>query len=919
MTSFIFNVLNSLKDKGYDLSSLTFILPSKRAGVFLKQELASLLKKTSFSPEILSIEEFVQELSELKKESNSDLLFHLYTAYLSITGEKDIEPFESFIKWGQILLQDFNEIDRYLVSQDKLFSYLNAIQELNHWSKIEDQTQMVGNYLKFWNTLPMLYSAYRELLIDKNIGYQGLIYRESIENLENYIQNSFRKKHIFLGFNALNRAEETIIQELLENNLAKIFWDIDIAFMDNPIHDAGLFLRHYKSKWPFYKNNPFQWVDNHYSGQKTVFTYGIPKNTGQTKHIGSLLKSMMKQNQSLQNTVVVLADESLLIPVLNSIPEEIKDINITMGFPLNKTPLFTLFESLLKLHSKVSNKFYYKDVINLLSYSFIRQLYFKDSDQAGRIIKTIENENLVYLSFEKLNDLSTDNFKNITEILFSNWENNPGKAIENCRRLVFMIKEVLSKEKKTHLIDLEHLYSFHGIFNELESLNETYKYINDIKTLLVFLKELVSNETIDFQGEPLQGLQIMGVLETRVLDFKNIILASVNEGFLPSGKSNNSFIPHDVKIEYGLPTYKEKDAIYAYHFYHLLQRSENIHLLYNTEVNSLNGGEKSRFIYQLEVEGIHGINQNLVLPKIPTPYRELKTVKKTEALMEQLRNLAVKGLSPSSLTTYIRDPIDFYYQKILGIKEYEEVEETIANNTLGTIVHNTLEEFYKPLVKSILAIQDIEDLMPKIDKTVERHFKNEYKSGNTHQGKNLIIFEVAKRYVYNFLKKELQEIKDGHSIEILGIEQSAEGNLDIPGLGFPIKINGKVDRIDRFDDTIRIIDYKTGKVEPNHVQLVNWEDITTDYTRYSKSFQVLMYAFMLFNDGKIKLPVEAGIVSFKNLSKGFMPFSKKDKEGTGAKKETLIYEETLNDFQKELISLLLEIYNDTINFTEKEL
>ena len=916
MRSFLLTVLESLKDNGEDLTSLTYILPSKRAGAFLKKELATLLKKTTFVPEILAIETFTEELSQLKKQSNSDLLFSLYKAYLTVTDEKNVEPFDSFVKWGQILLQDFNEIDRYLVPHDKLFDYLNAIEELNHWSKTSDQTKMITNYLKFWDSLPSVYESFKEVLTHNNFGYQGLIYREAVENLETYIQNSPRKKHIFMGFNALNRAEETIIQELLENNLASVFWDIDAVFMENKIHDAGMFLRNYKHSWRYFRENPFQWTDTNYSSSKSISTYGIPKNTGQAKQIGALLKSMLNDNPGLQNTAVVLADESLLIPVLNSLPTEIKELNVTMGFPLNKTPLATTFEHILKLHSQPVETFYYKDIITLLSNPNIRQLYYMNTDLAGKMIQSIEDNNFVYLTPKDLNELS--NNIEINLVLFSNWKNSPELAIENCKSLILRIKEKLTENKNSNLLNLEQLFRFNEIFNELQRLNDKDEYIKDIKTLLVFFKELMSNESLDFQGEPLHGLQIMGMLETRVLDFENVIIASVNEGFLPSGKSNNSFIPYDVKIEYGLPTYKEKDAIYAYHFYHLLQRSKNIHILYNTEVDALNGGEKSRFIYQLQVEGKHTLNEHIILPKTPMPEKHLKAIKKTPLVIDELQTLASKGFSPSSLTTYIRNPIDFYYQKLLGIKEHEEVEETIAYNTLGTIVHNTLEDFYLPFVGFYISVKDLESLLPQIDNVVSHHFKEVYKSGDISKGKNLIIFEVAKRYVYNFLKQEIRDLNNGHSIKILGVELNTNMFLEDPKLPIPIKISGKIDRLDLFDGVTRIIDYKTGKVDQSQVQVTLWEDIITDYTKYSKPFQLLLYALLLNYNKEIKLPVEAGIFSFKNLNIGLLKFSKKDPEHSRAPKDNTITQETLDAFQEQLILLLNEIYNPTFDFIEKE-
>ncbi|GAA4892562.1 PD-(D/E)XK nuclease family protein [Flaviramulus aquimarinus] len=919
MATFIFDVLKDLQNNNTNLSQVTFILPSKRAGLFLKHELPKVIQQTVFSPQINSIEEFVQELSQLKPVPNTELIFEFYDAYAQLTKKENLDSFESFSKWAQILLQDFNEIDRYLIPQENIFNYLSAIQDLNHWSLEEQKTDFVKNYLAFWNKLYNYYTHFTEQLLNKKIGYQGLIYREAVENLESYIQSNPKKQHVFLGFNALNTSEETIIQELLQNNLAKIYWDIDKVFLDNEKHDAAWFTRQHKAHWKYFKNNPFKWITSHYSKEKNISVFGVPKNIGQAKYIGSLLNTLQKDNQSLQNTAVILGDEDLLVPVLNSIPLSINALNITMGFPLKSIPLASLFEALFHLHKTPSNAFYYKDVINIISHQFIRPLlYIENIDYASKLIETINNNNHVYLNKDRLRDIA-DKAGDVIDLLFSSWETSVKTALGNCSKLILAIKNYLDIEKASNLLSLEYIFRFNELFNELNRLNSEYHHIKDISTLHGVYKELLSTENLDFQGEPLEGLQVMGMLESRVLDFETIIISSVNEGVLPAGKSNNSFIPFDVKIENNLPTYKEKDAVYTYHFYRLLQRAKNIFIIYNTEADVLTGGEKSRFITQLELEGIHHLNHQIIAPQAPIIEPILNVVKKTEALQKQLIKVAQEGFSPSSLTNYIRNPIDFYYQKILKIKDHDDVEETVAANTLGTVVHNTLEDFYKPLTGQFLTVEILNNLKSNIEERVTFHFKNEYKEGDITKGKNLIIFEIAKRYVSNFLNLELKTIRDGNEIKIIAIEADNAISIHIPELDFPVKIKGKVDRVDECNGMIRIIDYKTGNVQQNQVEILNWEDLTKDYKKYSKSFQILSYAYMMQLSKEIKLPVEAGIISFKNLGAGFLKFAKKDKPGSYAKKHTLITQETMDMFSVELKNLILEICNPKEDFIEKEL
>lgn len=917
MASFITHVLKDLVDKGYNLSELHFILPSKRAGVFLKNNLANFTTQPIFSPKIESIEDFVTELSELQPLQNTQLLFLLYEAYIEVFPKAQLESFESFLKWAQLLLQDFNEIDRYLLEPNSIFDYLKAIKEINHWSVSANQTQLIKNHLQFWNSLKLIYHKFTEKLLQSKQGYQGLIYREATENLEAYIQNHPNKTHIFLGFNALNTAESKIIQELLHNDLAQIYWDIDSSFLANKNHNAGLFIRQYLNQWPYFKTQPLNWQTKHYQDKKHIEVIGIPKHIGQAKYIGQLLSTITKDNKDLTNTAVVLGEEQLVLPTLNALPKQVSHVNITMGLPLKTTPTAAFFELLFGIHTKNTNTFYYKEVISLLSHPLIYPLLnTKTENLAETIINHINTNNIVNLSFKDIIEIDNQNLE-LVQYLFGNWEDNPNLALQQILRLITQIKNHLSNKDKKELITLETLYHFHKLFNQLQQLCAKNNYVNNIKTLQSLYNELLTNETLNFKGEPLQGLQIMGMLETRVLDFDTLIISGVNEGILPSGKNQNSFIPFDVKIENGLPTYKEKDAVYTYHFFRLLQRAKTIYILYNTEIDTLKGGEKSRFITQLEIENIHNINHSIATSQVPKLNQKLQVVKKTPQVLEQIQRMAAKGFSPSSLTNYIRNPIDFYIEKILGITNFEDVEEHIAANTLGSVIHNTLEHFYKPFEGQLLTIEGLTQLKKQIKPEVTTQFKTLYGKGDFTKGKNLIIFEIAQRYILNFIASEIENLKQGNTIKIIAIEVEETASINIKNLNFPINIIGKVDRIDSYNGVTRVIDYKTGKVAQNQVEIVDWENLTTDYDKYSKSFQLLCYAYMMHKNQKITLPVEAGIISFKNLKEGVLRFAQKPTPFSKTKNYS-ITKDTLNSFENALKALITEIYNPELNFEEKE-
>ncbi|MFK2818986.1 PD-(D/E)XK nuclease family protein [Flavobacteriaceae sp. LMIT009] len=917
MPSFINDVLENLIKQETELSQLKFILPSKRASLFLKREIAQLSSKTIFAPEVLSIEEFIEELSQLQKVSNTELLFEFYEAYKENSSSEIVEPFDSFLKWAQMLLQDFNEIDRYLIPPKNIFDYLEAIQDLNHWSLDKNQTPLIQDYLNFWKKLDIYYTSLNDRLIKTRKGYQGLLYKEAVENLQSYIQFNDDTQHIFIGFNALNTCETVVVKELLHNQIAQIYWDIDELFMNSKVHDAAYFLRSYKKDWSFFKSNSFNWTHNYYQQQKVLNITGVPKNIGQVKYVGQLLSEIKQKNTSLKNTAVVLGNESLLTPLLNSLPEDINKLNITMGYPLHSIPLASLFEQLFTIHKKEKKAYYHKDVVSIISHQSIRPLFVaNDEDYSQVVLDTISTNNLAYLTLEKLKSIVPEK-EGLIELIFGSWNNDPEKAISNCSSLIFRLKSKLQSSKKNNLLPLEYLFRFNEVFNQLKLLHSKYNHISSIEVLYNLFSEILRNETLDFRGEPLQGLQIMGMLESRVLDFDTVILTSVNENILPAGKSNNSFIPYDVKRENGLPTYKEKDAVYTYHFYRLIQRAKEVHIIYNTEPDVLKGGEKSRFITQLEIDGIHKIKHQLVTPKVPEIKDSLQSIKKTPDIIERLNVTAQKGFSPSSLTAYIRNPLDFYYQKILGVYEQDEVEETVAANTLGTVVHNTLEDLYRPTEGSFLSLDDITIMRQKIDERIQFHFNDIYKEGELSKGKNLIIYEIAKRYVSNFLNAEEASLTEGNQIKIIKLEEELNCFMQIEGLEFPIKLVGKVDRIDEFNGVLRIIDYKTGKVEQPKVEIVNWEDLTTDYDKYGKSFQVLMYAYIMNLKNPFNAPVEAGIISFKNMKSGFLKFSKKDRVGNGARKDSLVTPDTLKDFERELKRLLLEIYDPKANFIEK--
>ncbi|MGS2740692.1 PD-(D/E)XK nuclease family protein [Sinomicrobium sp. M5D2P17] len=923
MKTFLAEVVENILAENGNISDIAFVVPGKRAGVFLKREIQNRMTRTVFAPQIYSVEEFVQELSGLSLISNIQLIFEFYAVYQKITPKEQQEDFYTFSKWAQVMLQDFNEIDRYLIAPEDIFSHLSSVKELDHWYLSDQKTPLQEQYVEFWKTLGMYYTTLREELLTKQCGYQGLIYREAIENIEHYLNHNNYRKHIFVGFNALNNAESSILQEFLAAG-AEVYWDTDKAFMEDPEHDAGLFMRQYKTKWKYYQKYPFKNIDNHFSGPKNIEIIGIPGKTGQAMYIHSIL-SNLKNEGKLEGTAVVLGNEELLNPVLNAIPEDIEKVNITGGFPLAYGPIASWFHAFFQtLENERSGKWYYQNVLNLVSHPVSKPLLSHNGrDLASEFIRTVQDNNIVFVTQEHLrkafSDLIDDTGEDvvpITELLFFSKDTSTvSEVIQKCSALTLRLKNVYSLQGNQ--IFLEYLYCFYEIFNQIRFFDEKYQAMS-IHALTGIYRELLLQQTVDFQGEPLEGLQVMGVLESRNLDYETVILTSVNEGDLPSGKSGNSFIPFDIKIAYGLPTYKEKDAIYAYHFYRLLQRAKNVYLLYNSDSGSFDGGEKSRFIQQLTTfrQENHIIRERIAVPQAGNLPGPQAPVKKTPSLMEAIRIMAEKGFSPTSLTNYIRNPMEFYKQSILKVSDEYEVEETIAANTLGTIIHDTLEDLYKPLTGQILTTDHIEDMRNKVNALIGLKFGDVYKGGDFSRGKNLLSYEVAKQYLKNFLKAEEKRLRDGNSIKIIEIERNLRVPIDVPGISYPVYLKGKVDRVEETNGVFCFIDYKTGRVDQADVELAEWENLIIDY-KYSKAFQLLCYSYMLMHNSSYSLPAEAAIISFKNLQKGFLKFAKKGV--SRSEKEYAITEETFDNFKDQLHRLIGEICDSEIPFAEKEI
>lgn len=905
MQTFIEKVLTEIQQKQPITSDAIFVLPSKRAVSFLKKTLVQQSHTTYFAPRIVSIEEFIEDISGLKIIDNLTLLLSSFEVYLKTEAFAEKETFEEFSRWISPVINDFNEIDRYLIPKKEFFNYLLSIQTLEKWGVKNEQTPFIKSYLSFWESLEVYYDHLNDTLNNQQQGYQGMVYRKAAEDIEHYVLANSLKAHYFIGFNALNKAEQTIFQELLETGNTSVFWDMDAAILEDKDHASSLFLRNYLQNWNYYKNNPATIINSPLE-KREITIVDAQNDIGQVKYAAQRISGYSQE--TINNSAIVLADEKLLLPLLYSLPNTITTVNVTMGIPLKDLPEIHFFNFLWDLYLSPT-PMYYKKVEALLLHPWAGALLANPP----HIVTSLKTQNSTYISFSDLLGMAKNENTESLALLFNSYTESVNEVLNNFQLVI----QKIQLSNSLSFIENHILSKLKVLFDRLQTFHFQYPFIEKPHSLKTIYEQIVASESLDFEGNPDEGLQIMGILETRVLDFENIILLSVNEGTLPSGKSHSSFITHDLKVQFGLPLSPEKDAVYAYHFYHLLFRAKHCTFIYNSQTDGLSTGEKSRFLLQLEIEkrAENTIIHHIQSSSIKSKNKELKEVKKTPEILEKLKEIAEQGFSPSSLLSYIRNPMDFYYERILGIREAENLEETVAYNTLGTIVHQALENLYKPFINKYLSIQELTDCKEKIDVEVTQQFKNHFKLGDFSKGKNLIIFEVAKQYVMNLINYDCECLIGGNSIKLLALEEKLKATVIMPEVDFPVALKGTVDRIDLFNNELRIIDYKTGKVEQKELTIIDWELLSVD-DNYSKAFQVLAYAYM-YHKNYNPVTVEAGVISFKNLLSGFLKFQKK--ETPRAQGDATINDEIHQNFEAELKKLIFELLDPTIPFKEKEI
>ncbi len=897
MQTFISESLDDIIQQHQTLRDVCIVLPSQRAKIFLKNSLKSKVE-IGFLPEVLTIEDWIGKITKLRKVETTELLFRFFGIYLET--EKSPESFQKFIDWAPTVLNDFNEIDQYLVDTKSIFDYLRDIQRLRKWSVSGtfQETDLIKSHQYFLEKLHPLYTKLYEQLLETKQGYQGLIYREAVTEINPYLSKNAHHSFYFLGFNALNKAEEQLITTTLNHNKSDIYWDIDKVFLEKD-HQCATFINKYLKNWDYYKGKEVKIGADNFNKLRDIQVIGTTKEVTQIKTVSEILQ----KSGTSQNTALVLGDESVLPIVLNSIPKNIEGVNITMGYQLKDLPISGFFSKILQVHKDRNSAFYFKDVLLLLNHPAVGSIMDENAKQIlSDFTQKIHKNNRTFFSFEyiKENFEETDiTLKSVLELIFSEFL-SVQKFIDRFITLIDLLKVEASPVQK------ESLFRFYTIFKQIKSLDHELNYLGDLKTLQYFFDRYLGKENLFFQGEPLLGLQIMGMLETRVLDFENLIITGVNEGTLPKNANANSFVPFDVKLAYGLPTYKEKDAIFSYHFFRLISRAKKVYLLYNSVSDDFGQGEKSRFLMQLELlkPSIKNIS---IAPKVTTEKEIPKIIDRNTDIDQTLRKHIARGLSPTAITTFLNNPLTFYKKYVLRINEADEVEETIAANTLGTVIHETLRKLYTPFLNKFVSAMDIENMQHQSDAIIIEMFTREIKEGNIKEGKNRLIFEVAKSYIKNYLSSEKSLLSDPkNALKIISLEEDFQTEIRMDHLEFPIVLKGQIDRIDELNGTLRVIDYKTGKVEPKNLKVLKFEDLREE--KHHKAIQLFIYAMFAANSDKINTakPMVAGNISFKNLKSGLqlLNFSASKIADNDLTSERLkAFEEVIKSYVDEMLSL----------------
>jgi hypothetical protein len=942
METFLKQVAHDLYNKTEgNFTKVAIVFPNKRASLFFNEYLAQESDRPIWSPTYVSISELFRQSSDLSIADPIKLVCDLYKVFQKATGSK--ETLDDFYFWGEMLIADFDDADKNMVDTHALFSNLKDLNELMdnydfleegqkealsqffHYFSINQVTELKQRFISMWNVLGDIYAEYKALLESQSIAYEGMLYRQVIEQLD--VEALPYNKYIFVGFNVLNKVEHTLFKKLNEAGKAMFYWDYDTFYLNKTPHEAGEFIRRNLRDFP--SELPASFFDNLNQPKEVTFIES-PTENGQVRYLPQWIRENLTSQE--KETAVVLCNEALLQPVLHALPDNVKHINITMGFPLSQTPAYSFVNALMELHTSGYNpnngRYLFAEVISVLKHPYTRQL----SPEAEKLEQTLTRDNRFY---PLPSELKQDN---VLELLFTPRRNN----LDLCSMLSEALKEVAviyQQQAASHSDAFDQLYR--------ESLFKTYTLVNRFHTLIEskelnvqagtfqrLLTRVMSSSSIPFHGEPAIGMQVMGVLETRNLDFRHLIMLSVNEGQLPKAGGDSSFIPYNLRKAFGMTTIDHKIAVYAYYFYRLMQRAEKVTLVYNTATDGINRGELSRFMLQFLIEwGYPVLRKQLEAAQSPQSSAPI-IIEKTPDVMERMksvfdiRNNPKALISPSALNCYLDCPLKFYYKYVALLSAPDEVTADIDSAKFGSIFHYAAEHIYKDLTAhgKLISRENLETLLKdevRLQTYVDNGFKELFfnlppNEQPEYNGIQLINSAVIVKYIQQLLRNDLRYAP----FTFIGSEQRIFENIEICTSTGDIqsRIGGIIDRIDSKGESLRIVDYKTGgdADTPANVQSL----FIPDKKRSNYVFQTFLYASIVCkklrekNDSRLVAP--ALLYIHRAASEKYSPVIQMG-EPRKPKEPVDNFAQHEGDFRENLKTLLEDIFNPDISFTQTEI
>jgi len=890
---FLNKIIDELLAQNNDLSQFNIILPGKRPIVFIRQILEE-RQYSGFLPDFFTIEELIVKIVDKQTIDGISLWLFAFEVYKNLHLIPN-DDFSEFLKWFPTLQKDWDDILKFSESDEAVLQYMFDEERIKEWAQdLGDDEVPRKKFLNFWRNMNVFLPELKKKLQEKNWATPGMTHELAKLKIQDFAKKN-NDNFVFCGFNAFTPVEEKLVRNLLQWNKAQCFFQADRYYFDDERQEAGKFLRNHKMWKEFNDSRAFHWIEDDFNQPKNINVYEVSGNVTQTKILPEIFKDI--NNKTFTNTAVVLLDENLL-PATLDVMHEVENLNITMGFPLKNLSFSNAVKQLFYLQKQLEkNKtsYYYRDLFPILE-------ELPKSDEDDQIIihfkSKIEERNIVYISQKLLKELLGDlSYFKLLQKAESEYQ-FLDDLISFCRQIKWL---------KLDDIQYENISHFENAFRLIKNQITPYGFEIKMETLEILINQHINSESIDFIGEPLKGLQVMGLLETRLLNFENVILLSVNEGKLPLGNSQNTYIPFDIRRHFDLHTFLENDSIYAYHFYRLLQDAKNIHLLFNALSSGVNTGEKSRFITQIEMESQHQINHIIVENSSDPIISKPIEIVKTPIVIQQLSKWKEK-VSASHLTSYLYNPIDFYLSKVLNTSETDEIEEELSIRNYGNLVHYTLQEIYENIKGKILKNSDLQTSIQRIDEFIDMAIeKLKHQPEFYNKGMNFIHKAIARKVILNILNHDLELIKSGNTLEIVDIEKRFE-NIDFyldKEKTDKVSFFGFIDRIDKLNGNIRIIDYKTAKTKNLTVKIdeLNQSDYFQNSER-KQAMQLCLYQYVIQNLPEFwGYPVETGIWSFADAKKGVVSLE--------------FAQGSLDDAMISIQNLILEILNPDINFIEK--